>query len=263
MLFDVEGFFCPKKQDSAHDLKLFALASLTSSMLIYNTLATINSCGLSDLHFGSQLSREFIPESKNLSELSKYYPILVWTIRDHFLDLTVEKNGQTIAATSDEYMEDCLEQKNGQCSEIKENFKNRKCFAFPEPVAKKLMKKLDEIPAEELDQDFVQVANDLLVFIEKNGNTKNIIGQNGEVFTEAFKNFLNSIQEKHLNLESVYDNAETAINQKAFDKVYQSFKESLNSQVQNFPGELSSYYRGPFNIWESTSNCLLVSSQTC
>jgi len=112
VLFDVEGFFCPKKQDSAHDLKLFALASLTSSMLIYNTLATINSCGLSDLHFGSQLSREFIPESKNLSELSKYYPILVWTIRDHFLDLTVEKNGQTIEATSDEYMEDCLEQKN-------------------------------------------------------------------------------------------------------------------------------------------------------
>jgi hypothetical protein len=96
VLFDVEGFFCPKKQDSVHDLKLFALASLTSSMLIYNTLATINSCGLSDLHFGSQLSREFIPESENQSELSKYYPILVWTIRDHFLDLTVEKMGKPL-----------------------------------------------------------------------------------------------------------------------------------------------------------------------
>jgi hypothetical protein len=165
VLFDVEGFFCPKKQDSAHDLKLFALASLTSSVLIYNTLATINFTGLNDLHFGSQIAKEFIPQRHNPRNLSKYFPMLVWTIRDQFLDLMVEQDEQTIEVTPDEYMEYCLDQLNSQCSEIKEIFKSRKCFLFPEPVSRKLMKILDQIPTEELDEDFVQVANDLLVLL--------------------------------------------------------------------------------------------------
>ena len=239
VLFDVEGLFCPKKQDTAHDLKLFALASLTSSILIYNTLATIDTTKLNDLHFGSQIAKEFIPHHQYPVDLSRYFPTLVWAIRDQFLDLEVEEGGNVMAATADEYMEHCLKQQNGQCCDIKENFTTRKCFALPEPVEKKLMKKLDQIPAEELDQDFIAVANELLDFVAQNAATKNIIGLNGATFADAFQKFLNSIENKELNLESVYDHAETVVNQGAFEKALNSFKESLSVVAEKFPGDRS------------------------
>ena len=142
VLFDVEGLFCPEKQDAAHDLKLFALASLTSSVLIYNTLATIDTAKLSDLHFGSQIAKEFIPNHHCPMDLSKYFPTLVWAIRDHYLDLEVEENGHIVSVTADEYMEHCLRQQNSQCCDVKENFKTRKCFVLPKPVEKKLLMKM-------------------------------------------------------------------------------------------------------------------------
>jgi len=238
VLFDVEGLFCPKKQDAAHDLKLFALASLTSSVLIYNTVATIDTNKLSDLHFGSQLAKEFIPNHYCPMDLSRYFPTLVWAIRDQFLDLEVEEeDGNILEVTADEYMEHCLRQQNSQCCDIRENFRTRKCFALPEPVEKKQMKKLDQIPAEDLDEDFISVANELLDYVAQNATTKNIIGQNGEAFADAFQKLLSSIEEKELNLESVYDHAETAVNQGAFEKALKGFKETLTDEAQNFPGD--------------------------
>ena len=240
VLFDVEGLLCPKKKDAAHDLKLFALATLTSSTVIYNTMSAVNTSQLSGLHFGSQIAKEFIPNHQSADNLSSFFPTLVWVIRDQFLDIEIEEDGEIKAATADQYMEHCLTQDSAS-SAIKDNFRIRKCFALPDPVERKLMKKLDQIPAEDLNEDFVLVTKELLDFVIQDAKTKSLIHQNGETFAYAFQNFLLSIENKDLNLESVYDHVEIAVNQKAFEQAMQSFKESLAVEAKTFPGNILNF----------------------
>ena len=82
VLIDVEGLFCPEKQNPDHDLKTFALAVLSSSVLIVNNMRSINLQGLETLSLLSKLSTEFIKTSGNPNQFSDHFPTLVWAIRD-------------------------------------------------------------------------------------------------------------------------------------------------------------------------------------
>ena len=81
-------------------------------------------------------------ESKSSSsQLAQYFPDLVLTLRDFFLDLQVEGK----PATEDEYMGHCLglgdEPEDDDEEEfdkikftIRKYFQKRKCFVFPRPI---------------------------------------------------------------------------------------------------------------------------------
>ena len=118
VLLDVEGLSCAKKQDDCYDLKLFTLALLSSSVLIYNTKGTIEASSLDTLHLASKIGAEFMKDSSD-KNISEFFPILVWAIRDHFLTLVV--NGKS--ASPKEHMEDILNnEKKGAATFVRTMF---------------------------------------------------------------------------------------------------------------------------------------------
>ena len=56
VLLDTEGLHDPEKGDETHDVQIFTLAVLLSSVLIYNTKGTIDASSLDGLHLATQLT---------------------------------------------------------------------------------------------------------------------------------------------------------------------------------------------------------------
>lgn len=56
ILMDIEGLHDPKKGDSSHDMKLFSLAVLLSSCLVYNIVGALDSAFLQEFQYPFLLS---------------------------------------------------------------------------------------------------------------------------------------------------------------------------------------------------------------
>jgi hypothetical protein len=253
VLLDVEGLYSDKTDEkSKHDLQMFALAVLCSSVIIYNTKNVIDASALDGLHLTSQIATEFMqtnddnPNSHNPNDnktnennpnsyhLQDHFPILVWAIRDQFLDFEVTGKDEP---SSDEYMEHCL-QKEG-CKVIRDHFRKRKCFAFPPPVSNmRKMKGLGTIGEDELDEDFLEETKKLLNFIKQKGKSKKIYQEdiNGKSFSELLKSLTKSILEKNVNIKSICDLVEEATNSDALETAIQKYREIFDKEVLSFPG---------------------------
>jgi hypothetical protein len=239
VLLDVEGLFTKKTEAKfEHDLKLFTLAVLCSSVFIYNTKNVIDSSALDGLSImTSQITSEFMGrtnDKRNENHLSGYFPILVWAIRDWFPEFEVPGNEDP---SSDEYMEYLLQE--GECKVILDHFRERKCFAFPAPVSNnKKMKSLGTIGEDELDEDFLEETKKLLTFIKQKADSKKIHGKslNGKSFSELLKSLTMSIREKNINIQSTSEYVESSVNRDAFEKAMKKYQDMFEKEVSTFPG---------------------------
>jgi hypothetical protein len=59
ILLDTEGLDDPEKGDASHDMNMFALTLLLSSVFIYNTKGTIDAKSLDGLHYASEIRNQF------------------------------------------------------------------------------------------------------------------------------------------------------------------------------------------------------------
>lgn len=78
------------QRDENIDLKLFTLSALLSSTLIYNVMGAIDERALESLSFISTLSNQIMGFNSKTNNLAKYFPNLIWLIRDFTLDLTTK-----------------------------------------------------------------------------------------------------------------------------------------------------------------------------
>lgn len=115
LIIDAEGFGSIEGSDD-RDCKLFILSILLSTVVVYNSLGTIDEQTLNNLSMIIEVGKLFEKELSN----KKSIPALLWALRDFSLQLQ-DKNGYPISPS--EYLENSLDEQKGSSQTI--NHKNR------------------------------------------------------------------------------------------------------------------------------------------
>ncbi len=120
-----------------YDIKLLMLVFLISSTVIYNSLGAIDELTLDQLRTVVNLKQSLANQD------SKEKVKLVWVLRDFALQL-INKNGREMS--SNDYLEQCLEEVQSSNSDIKkkneirraikETFEKRFCYTLVRPTIK-------------------------------------------------------------------------------------------------------------------------------
>jgi len=218
VLLDTEGLHDPEKGSKSHDTELFTLAVLLSSVMIYNSKGAIDANSLEVLQVATELTSNIsmkADKGKNEEEFgdefSKFFPMLIWAIRDHHLEM--KHDG--IDITANEYLESCLALKRGRTKDIissnglKETirafFKRRHCFIFPLPTDMENLKNLDHLEMTDLKPNFADAGKRFTKFIFENGLEKMVHGKEvtGSMFTTLTEKYVEAVTD--VNVESTYD----------------------------------------------------------
>ncbi len=118
-----------------HDAKIFLIAILISSLFLLNSFNSIDENAVNSLSFILNLSQTIKlskeDDKANPEELAKYFPSLLWILRDFSLKLE-DSEGNTI--TSKQYLENAITLVKGSSSVAEEKNKVRKMIHlyFPE-----------------------------------------------------------------------------------------------------------------------------------
>ncbi|KAK1339818.1 hypothetical protein QTO34_018375 [Cnephaeus nilssonii] len=188
VLLDTEGLGDVEKGDSRNDSWIFALAVLLSSMLIYNSMSSINHQALEQLHYVSELTKLIRTKSSPSSaevddsaEFVSFFPDFVWVVRDFMLELKLD--GRTIS--EDEYLENALELVPGKNPQIQKSnmprenirmfFPRRKCFVFDRPTTdKKLLLHMEEVSENQIECSFQEQSKNFCQYIFAHAKTKTL-----------------------------------------------------------------------------------------
>jgi hypothetical protein len=258
ILLDVEGLGDVRKGNATHDLRLFTMALLLSSMFIYNTRGNIDSSALDGLHLATKISEQMMTSEsrKEQEDFARHFPHFVWAVRDHQLNLILGDTEKEV--TPNEYLEHCLESKTNENEEeeeeediqsynklrqtIREFFPDRDCLTFPQPVLDPTkMKKLEHVQDSELYPPFKEAADEFVNFVYNHAKSKQIRGSplNGFAFAIMIRDFLQSIENQNLSINSTFQMITNAGNTKAFQLGIEALKEIMATLV--FPVAASTF----------------------
>ena len=158
VFLDVEGFGSTARS-SKDDAKLFALALLTSSLVIYNSMGVINESKVNSLALALSYCEIITAQLQGITT----WPTLVWVLRDFMLELA-DSEGNPIS--SNQYLEKVLREENkGKNSEsfgkmresILQTFASRQCITLPRPVNEEEdLQSLDAVPGDKLRREFTK-----------------------------------------------------------------------------------------------------------
>ncbi len=113
ILLDTEGMFAYNR-DEKTDMVLFLFTSFISSLMIYNTFGIIDESSIERFFFlinlGSFFNFNEYVKNNLRSQISDYFPHLVWLLRDFSLDLKSITSNKEM--TPKEYLEMALMIKN-------------------------------------------------------------------------------------------------------------------------------------------------------
>jgi hypothetical protein len=248
ILLDVEGLAEVRKRNATHDLKLFTMALLLSSMFIYNTKGNIDSSDLDGLHLATKISKQLMSSEakKEQKDFGRHFPHFIWAVRDHQLELVLKDGGKEV--TPNEYLEYCLESQldhnadddedeedniqnyNKLRQTIREFFPDRDCLTFPQPVNDlEKMKKLDSLHDTELNPKFKEATDEFVNFVFSHAKPKKIRGSplSGFAFAKMVEDFLQSIEKQNLSINSTFQMITNEENAKAVQLGMEVFEEIM------------------------------------
>jgi len=255
ILLDTEGLDDPEKGDASHDMNMFAISLLLSSVFIFNTKGTIDAKSLDGLHYASEISSFISADSKNkkLNEgqnLSQHFPSFIWAIRDHHLRLEID--GEDV--TPKEYLEFCLKNKKGVSRAVSDYnclrdalrafFKERTCFVFPPPVSdQEKMNFLETVEENELSPGFQRAGNEFVDFVKQNSSHKMIKGSSltGRSFGSLAKTYIKAVLEKNICIETTYQYVIQQENGKATADAVSFLETKLGELSKAFPISAQSF----------------------
>ena len=241
LLLDTEGLHDPGKGSATHDAQIFTLAVLLSSVLVYNTKGTIDASSLDGLHLATELTNHISTKASGEEEetgedFAKFFPLLIWTVRDHHLKLSVE--GKEISAN--DYLENCLTMKkskrkqdmgyNNLRATIRDFFKVRQCFVFPLPTNMDKLHNLDQMQLSDLDPEFISAGNNFADFVKHQSPCKTVRGKalTGGMYASLAEQYVEAIISGNINIESAYESM-----------IFKENKKSKASAIDSFKAEMS------------------------
>jgi hypothetical protein len=175
ILLDSEGIGGTEASNQ-YDARIFSLATLICSTLVYNSLGSVDEAAISNLSFIANLTKHIKVRSatdaapagaEDGQDFQKFFPSFMWVVRDFVLDL-VDEDGDPITPT--EYLERALQGQSGYDKATMERnrvrqmmtafFQDRKCVTLVRPVNDEAkLQQVDEMPITDMRPEFqVQMA---------------------------------------------------------------------------------------------------------
>ena len=205
-LIDTEGLGAYDEEIN-HDSKIFLIAVLISSLFIYNSFGAIDETQVSNLSFVLNLSKTIKIKSvsieDNEEELAKYFPTLLWLLRDFSLKLE-DKNGNVI--TEKQYLENALKELSGLTNSIEEKnrvrnlirayFPERDCFCMVRPTEDEQdLQNLQNLPDNKFRKEFLEQSKIFRNKVIKKTKPKRLNGRvlTGSMLVEFVQNVLDAI----------------------------------------------------------------------
>ena len=205
-LIDTEGLGAYDEEIN-HDSKIFLIAVLISSLFILNSVGTLDENEINNLSFVLNLSKTIKIKSvsieDNEEELSRYFPTLLWLLRDFSLKLE-DKNGNVI--TEKQYLENALRELSGLTSSIEEKnrvrnlirayFPERDCFVMVRPTENENdLQNLQNLPDNKFRKEFLEQGKIFRNKVMKKTKPKRLNGKilSGAMLVEFVQSILDSI----------------------------------------------------------------------
>ena len=205
-LIDTEGLGAYDEEIN-HDSKIFLIAVLISSLFIYNSFGAIDENEISNLSFVLNLSKTIKIKSVSLEDneedLARYFPTLLWLLRDFSLKLE-DKNGNVI--TEKQYLENALRELSGLTNSIEEKnrirnlirgyFPERDCFVMVRPTEDEHdLQNLQNLPDNSFRKEFLEQSKIFRNKVMKKTKPKRLNGKllSGAMLVEFVQNVLDSI----------------------------------------------------------------------
>ncbi|XP_067874544.1 guanylate-binding protein 1-like [Heterodontus francisci] len=246
VLLDTEGLGDVEKGDEKNDSWIFALAVLLSSMLVYNSIGTIDQYAVEKLHYITELTELIKVKSAGGDdesvEFARFFPAFVWSVRDFTLELKLA--GREV--TEDEYLDNALKLKPGSSKKtqvynlprecIRNYFPTRKCFVFDRPADKEVMKDMDQIPDCGLDPDFVRQAQVFVKYVYSMAQIKRLKGGytvSGRLLGTLALTYVDAIRSGTIPcLESTVHTLAQIENTAAVSEAVKAYEEMMGEQVR-------------------------------
>lgn len=193
VIMDTEGLGS-LKTNGEYDNRLFSLATLLCSKLIYNSLGGIDENAISNLSFIAGLS-------KHIANDQHSNPSFMWIVRDFSLEL-LDEGGSAIS--SNDYLENSLaiqsvalnaeSAKRNQTREIFTSyFTKRECYTMVRPIVEEeALQSVHDIPVSKLRAQFIQQIAELKKKLFSNVQPKRINGQplTGVMLTDLLASYV-------------------------------------------------------------------------
>ncbi|XP_052783277.1 guanylate-binding protein 2-like [Mya arenaria] len=207
ILLDTEGLGDVAKGDPTHDNKLFTLATLLSSTLVYNMKGVFDQDAVNKLTFVTELSKNISLGTRVVDEMAALQCIMpgfVLVVRDFALKLI--KGGKNI--TADEYLEESLQDvdykekskneiNNRARASIRNYFPNsrRKCFLLPPPGDLETIEKLEMLKFKDLPRRFQEQTTYFVSYIYAQPPKQLVVSKpvNGSMFAELTRTYVEAI----------------------------------------------------------------------
>ncbi|CAG9318657.1 unnamed protein product [Blepharisma stoltei] len=251
VLMDTEGLKIFGK-DTDHDTRIFSLATLLSSYLIYNSFGSIDENSIENLSFISSLTQKIQIKSQQTEEISieeygSHFPTFLWVVRD-FSSQLINSEGDIISAK--EYLELSLQPQKGASSTIdnknktrrfiKEFFKERDCCTLVKPTDKdEDIENLKEKEFEDLKLEFVEQIVAARKKILGKCKVKTINGKaiNGQMLTHLVEAYIKAINHgEALNAENAWIYICKTECTKSLQNAQDIYEKILTSSISNrFP----------------------------
>ena len=212
-IIDTEGLGAYDEEIN-HDTKIFLIAILISSLFIYNSFGTIDEVALNNLSLILNLSKSLKIRNNSNSlnaqdndeeEMAKYFPSLLWILRDFALKLE-DNDGNVI--TAKQYLENALMQQKGSSESIEEKnlvrkmiktyFIERDCFPMVRPVeSESELQKLMTLSDNKIRPEFLKQCEMLRNKIYMKIKPKTFNGKilSGQMLINLLKSIIEAINE--------------------------------------------------------------------
>lgn len=210
-LADTEGANSPNRT-SGHDVKTLSLATLISSVVIYNSIGPIDENAINELALIQHLSKNISVNSSGAPSddavLSHYTPKFVWLLRDSILEIQDEAGNLMTPA---QYLENALtdpltfSKSSTTNKKIRQTlvqlFKDRDCMYLMRPVQdERLSLKIGSLNENMLRPEFMQQLNVIREKILGKVTPKNLYGSNLNLtgFMAMVENYIEALNEGKL-----------------------------------------------------------------
>lgn len=229
LIIDTEGLGA-FDENANHDTKIFLLALLLCSLLIFNSVGTIDENALNTLSLVVNLTKSIQFSNKggedDIDELAKQFPSFLWVLRDFSLKLEDEfKN----PLKPKDYLEKGLAEQRGSSDQtekknrirrlIKHFFQDRECCTLIRPMEEESgLQSLNQIDDSDMRPEFVQQIKDLRSKVFKKVKAKKLNGQclNGPMVIELAMAYVEALNTGKIpTIENAWDYVCSEENQKA------------------------------------------------